>query len=74
MCADAHGDQKRVLDPLGLELWADVSFLTGVLGAKLRYSANALHTLTLFTAEPSLQSSIHVKEHVYPGVTAGKCL
>lgn len=36
MCADAHGDQKRVLDPLGQELWADVSFLTCVLGAKLK--------------------------------------
>ena len=52
VCVGAHGDQKRVLDPLELEFQVVVSCLMWVLGTKPRSSARAANTLT---AEPSLQ-------------------
>lgn len=45
MSAGAHRGEKRVLDPLELDLQATVSYPTWVLGTKLGSSAKATSTL-----------------------------
>ena len=50
-CAGTNGGQERVLDPLGLELQAAVSFLTLVLGAYISIPGRAD---TLLSTEPLL--------------------
>lgn len=40
----AHGDQKRVLDPLELELNTAVSCFKWVLGTEPRFFARAVHS------------------------------
>ena len=51
----AHGGQRRVLNPLKLELQVVVSHLTQVLGTKLQFSSLQGQYLFLM-AEPSLQA------------------